>query len=91
MSDPINDFGAKQYPFLIPIKIIGPSTPDFQYRSISIVKRLAPDVDDHEVTSTLSKGGKYTSVTCSFTAKSRPHLEAVYASLTESPYISMVL
>ncbi|MBT5671311.1 DUF493 domain-containing protein [Burkholderiales bacterium] len=79
------------YPISFPIKIIGPSIPDFEALILDILRKYAPDVDDNEISINDSKAKKYMSVTYTFNAQSREHLETVYAALKASPLVSIVL
>lgn len=80
-----------EYPILFPIKVIGTSTPSYEELILEILRKHAPDVDDHEVVASKSKTKKYTSLTCTFSAKSREHLEEIYSALKASPLVSIVI
>ena len=47
------------YPISFPIKIIGPSIPDFEALILDILRKYAPDVDDNEISINDSKTKKY--------------------------------
>jgi len=74
-----------EYPMLFPIKVIGASTSSYEKNVLEILRKHAPDVDDHKVVSSESKTKKYTSLTCTFSAQSREHLEEIYSALKASP------
>mgnify|MGYP005673531803 CR=1 FL=1 len=80
-----------EYPILFPIKVIGASTPRYQELVLDILRKHAPDVDNHKVVTSESKTNKYTSLTCTFLAESREHLEIIYSALKASPLVSIVI
>ena len=90
INDPSSE-EAVAYPFQLPIKVIGLTSPKLEPTVLKIIRLYAPDVDGHEISTTSSKNGKYTSITCVFEAKSRAHLEEIYAALNANQMIKMVL
>ena len=80
-----------EYPISFPIKVIGKVLPQFEEEVLQILRKHAPDVDDHEVTTSMSKNKTYVSLTCTFCAESLDHLETIYAELKASPSVSIVL
>ena len=80
-----------EYPILFPIKVIGTSTPSYEKLVLEILREYAPDVDNHKVIASESKTKKYTSLTCTFSAKSREQLEQIYRALKASPLVSIVI
>jgi putative lipoic acid-binding regulatory protein len=55
------------------------------------VRRHAPNLTDHAVSSRLSSNGKYRSVTATFTAHSREQLDALYRELSGHEQVLMLL
>ncbi|MDA1332044.1 MAG: DUF493 domain-containing protein [Proteobacteria bacterium] len=80
-----------EYPLSFPIKVIGHSTINFKEDVLEILRKHAPDVDGHEVTTSMSSNKTYISLTCTFLAESREHLETIYAELKASPSVSIVI
>jgi putative lipoic acid-binding regulatory protein len=72
---------AFEFPCAYPIKAIGHYADDFADIVLEIVQRHAPDLDANTLQKRLSNGGRYLSVTLTFTAQSREHLDAIYAEL----------
>lgn len=70
-----------EFPCLYPIKAIGHYADDFADIVLEIVQRHAPDLDASTLEKRLSNGGRYLSVTLTFTAQSREHLDGIYAEL----------
>ena len=79
------------YPCFFPIKALGRNTDEFEALVVDIVRRHAPDLDVTTVTSRDSSGGKYRSVTATFTAHSRAQLDALYTELSGHDQVLMVL
>ena len=73
------------------LQYVDESIPDFEALILDILRKYAPDVDDNEISINDSKAKKYMSVTYTFNAQSREHLETVYAALKASPLVSIVL
>ena len=72
---------ANLYPCAFPIKAIGHYADDFADIVLEILRRHDPELDAGTLEKRLSNGGRYLSVTVTFTAQSREHLDAIYAEL----------
>ncbi len=70
-----------KYPCAYPIKAIGHYADDFADIVVDILQHHDPDLDRGTLVTRLSNGGRYLSVTVTFTAQSREQLESVYAEL----------
>lgn len=82
---------ALEFPCTFPIKVMGRSEDDFGALVVEIVRRHAPELDESLVTLRQSRGGRYTSVTVSVTARSRSQLDAIYRDLSGHERILTVL
>ena len=80
-----------KFPCSFPLKAFGRNSDDFQELVIQIVRRHVPDLDVTAVSSRVSSGDAYRSVTATFTAHSREQLDALYAELNSHAQILMVL
>ena len=80
-----------EFPCRFPLKTIGKNNADFETTIVEIVRRHVPDLKDHEITSRLSKDGKYVSITTTFVAESREQLDALYYELSSHEQVMMVL
>lgn len=69
------------FPCDFPVKAMGYAAPDFIDHVISVVTRHASLATPRQVSSKESSGGRYLSVTVSVKARSREHLELIYADL----------
>lgn len=79
------------FPCEFPIKIMGIVSTDFDLLVVEIVRRHCQDLTENCVQTRTSNGGKYMSVTVTFTAESRNQLDALYAELNQHEKIKMVL
>lgn len=70
-----------KFPCAYPIKAIGHYADDFADIVLEILQRHDPELDAGTLEKRTSNGGRYLSVTVTFTAQSREHLEAIYAEL----------
>ncbi len=79
------------FPCEYPIKVIGYTADDFEILVLSIVKAHVKELTEHCFSSRLSKDGKYTSITITFTAESKAQLDALYRDLTRHEQVLTVL
>ena len=82
---------AIEFPCEFPIKIMGRDTPDFRGTVRAIVEKHAGDVADDRVQSTLSRNGRFVSVTVTITATSQQQLDAIYHDATAHEDVLMAL
>ena len=80
-----------EFPCRFPLKTIGKNNADFEPTIIEIVRRHVPSLKDEEISSRLSKDGKYVSITTTFTAESREQLDGLYYELSNHEQVMMVL
>lgn len=80
-----------EFPCDYPIKAMGYTSDDFEAHVLKLVSKHAELSKPQKVSSRLSSGGKYTSITVSVWARSREHLELVYAQLKEDSKIVYIL
>jgi len=80
-----------EFPCRFPLKTIGKNIAGFETTIVEIVRRHVPDLQDHEISSRLSKDGKYVSITTTFTAVSREQLDELYYELSSHEQVMMVL
>ncbi len=80
-----------EFPCELPIKVMGKTGEDFERLVVDIIRRHSPDFKEEDITQRSSSGGKYTSITITFTAQSRTQLDAVYQELSQHERVKMVL
>ena len=79
------------FPTAIPLKVIGRNEDNFDVFVLGLFqKQLSPE-EILDVAQRPSSEGKYLSITVTFTAQSREHLNAIYAELNNQPRILMVI
>jgi len=80
-----------EYPILFPLKVIGVDEKDFETFVVEIVRRHVPELLEENITSRLSNGSKYRSVSLEFIAQSRAQMDALYAELSSHKRVLMIL
>lgn len=80
-----------EFPCDYPVKAMGYSSDGFEDHVLKLVSKHAELTEPKQITSRSSSGGKYTSITVSVWARSREHLELVYAQLKEDDKIVYIL
>jgi putative lipoic acid-binding regulatory protein len=79
------------FPCRFPIKAMGLADGHFEALVIEIVSRHAPRPEPRDVSTRLSSGGKWVSVTLTVEAESRAQLDAIYCDLTAHESIVWVI
>ena len=82
---------AFEFPCTFPIKVIGTDQEDFLAVIMAILRKHVPSLREEEVVANLSSGGKYVSLTATFTAESMEQLDALYLELTRHERVIMVI
>ena len=80
-----------EFPCDYPVKAMGYTDEGFEEHVLALVSRHAELTEPRQISSRSSSGGKYTSITVSVWARSREHLELVYAQLKEDDKIVYIL
>ena len=80
-----------KFPCDFPIKAMGATKPGFRDQVVAIVGRHVPDVPDYAIRSTLSRTGKFLSVTVVITATSQIQLDNIYRELSACENVIMAL
>jgi putative lipoic acid-binding regulatory protein len=80
-----------EFPCAFPLKVMGLSSDALAQTVLEIVRRHAPGFDGAQMEMRASSGGKYVSLTCTITATSKAHLDALYRELSGHPLVKVVL
>lgn len=80
-----------EYPIEFPLKVIGVDESDFEPFVVEIVRRYVPELLEENITSRLSNGDRYRSVSFLFIAESRAQVDALYAELGSHKRVLMIL
>jgi uncharacterized protein len=79
------------FPTLIPLKVIGRNQDEFEHFVVSLFHQHVEEPGIEAVFSRPSRGDAYLSVTVTFMARSREHLDAIYHALSLDSRILMVI
>ncbi len=80
-----------RFPCAFPLKIIGLANDALALAVVDVVRRHAPDFDAATMAVRASNAGRYLSLSCTITARSRAQLDALYRELSTHPLVRMVL
>jgi putative lipoic acid-binding regulatory protein len=86
-----SDTPQLEFPLIFPLKIIGHNEDDFQGFVVEIVRKHFPDLLNENITSRMSNGDKYLSVSVEFWAESREKVDALCAELATHRRVKMLL
>jgi hypothetical protein len=79
------------YPCNYPIKVIGEYCLEFERDVLSVMTGEMGEIPQEAVGRNISAGGKYLSLTFHIVARSREHLERLYAELNAREKVIMVI
>ena len=79
------------YPCDFPVKIIGFPCAEFEADVLSVMRGHVGDISEASIGRRLSAGGKYISLTIRIVARSREHLDKLYAELIARKTVVMVI
>ena len=80
-----------EFPLFFPLKIIGEEADDFETFVLEIVRRHVPDLLDENITSRLSSGNKYRSISVEFFAQTRAQVDELCSELSKHKRIKVLL
>jgi putative lipoic acid-binding regulatory protein len=73
--------GLIEYPSRFPLKVLGGHSDEFESVVLELVRARCPQAEHIDVRRRSSKGGKYLSLTLTFTVYSQKQLEEIYQDL----------
>ncbi|MBT8081922.1 MAG: DUF493 domain-containing protein [Gammaproteobacteria bacterium] len=79
----MSDESAIEFPCTFPIKMMGRDTPEFRAAARTLVEKHAGVVPDEAVQATLSRNGRFVSVTVTIFATSQQQLDDIYQDATD--------
>ena len=79
------------FPCEFTIKTFGKATVEFESVVVTVMRKHVPKLGEAAIKTTPSKGDKFLSMSVTFIAESKQHLDAIYIELTASPEVVMVL
>jgi putative lipoic acid-binding regulatory protein len=83
--------GLIEYPSRFPLKVLGGHSDEFESVVLELVRARCPQAEHIDVRRRSSKGGKYLSLTLTFTVYSQKQLEEIYQDLYDCEHVVMTL
>lgn len=80
-----------RFPCDYPIKALGRAAEDFDLLVVGIVRKHVPDLLEGAVTTRLSRGDRFVSVTVTVKAESKQQIDSIYLDLTANKKILVAL
>ncbi|MCH7821505.1 MAG: DUF493 domain-containing protein [Proteobacteria bacterium] len=87
----MNDESLLEFPCSFPIKMMGRDTPGFRSMTRSLVEKHTGPLGDDAIRSTLSKNGRFVSITVTVTAQSQQQLDDIYRDVCAHDDVLMAL
>jgi len=87
----MSDQTLLEFPCSFPIKMMGHDTPAFRQTVREIVEKHAGPVDDTAVQNSLSRNGRFVSVTITVSAQSQQQLDDIYREVSAHDDVLMAL
>jgi putative lipoic acid-binding regulatory protein len=82
---------ALKFPCKFPIKMMGRESTEFRATARALVERHVGEVTDDAVQASLSRNGRFVSVTVTITATSKQQLDDIYQDVTDHEDVLMAL
>lgn len=76
-----------EFPCEFPVKAMGKSGEALEVAVLEIINRHVEDLPEGSLKFNHSSNGKYTSITVTFTAHSKAHLDRIYMELTSCQHV----
>lgn len=87
MNDKQSEETLFEFPCEFPIKAMGKTGPELEIAVLEIINRHVDDLTEGAVRFQQSKGGNYTSITITITARSKSQLDNIYMELTACEHV----
>lgn len=78
----MNENDIWNFPCEMPIKVMGPSRDSLRPLVIEICSRHVSVIHEHKITETLSRTGKYLSITVTIVIENKQQIENLFAELS---------
>jgi putative lipoic acid-binding regulatory protein len=79
------------FPCVFPVKVMGANQDDFESLVVEIIQKHAALAAEEVITTKLSRGGKFLSLTVRIQAESQAQLDAIYRELSAHKRVLMML
>ena len=87
----MSDDSVMKFPCSFPIKLMGRETAVFRQTARKLVEKHTGPLDDAAIESSLSRNGRFVSVTITVVAESREQLDNIYRDATAHDDVIMAL
>jgi putative lipoic acid-binding regulatory protein len=87
----MNNETLLEFPCEFPIKAMGRNTPEFHVLVRELVEQYTGPLEEHRYQSSLSKNGRFVSITVTVTAQSQEQLDNIYRAITSHDDVLMAL
>jgi putative lipoic acid-binding regulatory protein len=87
----MSDDSVMNFPCSFPIKLMGRETAVFRQTARKLVEKHTGPLDDDAIESSLSRNGRFVSVTITVVAESREQLDNIYRDATAHADVIMAL
>ena len=87
----MSDESVMTFPCAFPIKLMGRESTVFRQTVRELVEKHTGPLDDDEIESSLSRNGRFVSVTITVMAESREQLDNIYRDATAHDDVIMAL
>jgi len=79
------------FPCVFPIKVMGANRDDFENLVVEIIRKHAPIAADGGISTRLSRGGRFISITVHIHAKGQDQVDTIYRELSAHERVLMML
>ena len=87
----MSDETLLEFPCSFPIKMMGRDTPAFRQLVRELVEKHAGPIDDSAIRNSLSRNGRFVSVTITVSAQSQQQLDDIYRDVSAHEDVLMAL
>ncbi len=87
----MNDETLLEFPCDFPIKMMGRDTPEFHTIARDLIEKHTGPLDDDAFKSSLSRNGRFVSITATINARSQQQLDDIYRAITAHEDVLMAL
>ena len=87
----MNDETLLEFPCDFPIKMMGRDTPEFHELARELIEKYTGPLDNNAIQSTLSRNGRFVSITATINAQSQQQLDDIYRVISAHEDVLMAL
>ncbi len=87
----MNDETLLEFPCDFPIKMMGRDTPEFRELARELIEKYTGPLNNNAIQSTLSRNGRFVSITATINAQSQQQLDDIYRAISAHEDVLMAL